>query len=116
MLGSGDVNQNDGDDDGVDDTISDVRNPASNILRLPEGWTREVDPDSGHYYYANNETGESSWTLPGNRSHERNKSQSITFENPMEYLGRSHSDLHDLSSVDEDEESDIDVTSRNFSI
>lgn len=31
---------------------------------LPAGWNAFVDPASGDYYYANSETGESTWDLP----------------------------------------------------
>ena len=31
---------------------------------LPEGWSAELDPDSGYTYYYNHVTGESAWEIP----------------------------------------------------
>jgi hypothetical protein len=31
---------------------------------LPEGWRIEVDPTSGREYFYNEDSGESSWTMP----------------------------------------------------
>ena len=31
---------------------------------LPDGWERELDPDSGNTYYVNIETGATQWEKP----------------------------------------------------
>jgi hypothetical protein len=57
MFQSGDI-----DPSGVTD-----RDPTNVELvspNLPEGWTKEYEPKSNHYYYYNTKTGESRWDLP----------------------------------------------------
>eukprot|EP00931_Biecheleriopsis_adriatica_P067253 TRINITY_DN41417_c0_g1_i1.p1 TRINITY_DN41417_c0_g1~~TRINITY_DN41417_c0_g1_i1.p1 ORF type:complete len:282 (-),score=61.76 TRINITY_DN41417_c0_g1_i1:68-871(-) len=42
--------------------------PTSEQAALPEGWEAVLDPASGHTYYFNTTTGESTWTHPASAS------------------------------------------------
>ena len=52
---------------------------------LPEGWSAELDPDSGYTYYYNHVTGESAWEIP-TAATEPAADDSATLQGEMEVL------------------------------
>lgn len=88
---------------------------------LPEGWISILDPDSGEYYYSNEQTGEVTWDRPAaelekeEEIHDKTASQSqfddenSTSENGSFDQGSEdqESDAQESSAQEEEEEGDL---------